>query len=334
MTKSLLTNFATQAKEVSKYTELNRNDLVVDIGSNDGSLLKNYVGISKVLGIEPTQAADVANENGIPTLNSYFDQHTAQTILKNYGQAKVVTACNVFAHISNIPELLKNINKILIHEGIFVSESHYLLNLVETLQFDTIYHEHLRYYTVTFLQKMFQSNGYSIFRVEPTPSHGGSIRVWSCRNGEKPIEDSVQEYLNLEIESKILEKNTLENFANEVKIWRTKFRKLITELQLEGAVIGGLGAPSRASTLIAFAGLTEMDLVGVGEIPTSSKIGKNMPGTRIPVVEESKLLDKKPTHLLILSWHIQDSIIGAIRKKGFTGKFIVPMPHPVVVEAK
>jgi hypothetical protein len=181
---------------------------------------------------------------------------------------------------------------------------------------------------------MFQSNGYSIFRVEPTPSHGGSIRVWSCRNGEKPIEDSVQEYLNLEIESKILEKNTLENFANEVKIWRTKFRKLITELQLEGAVIGGLGAPSRASTLIAFAGLTEMDLVGVGEIPTSSKIGKNMPGTRIPVVEESKLLDKKPTHLLILSWHIQDSIIGAIRKKGFTGKFIVPMPHPVVVEAK
>jgi SAM-dependent methyltransferase len=332
MTKSLLMNFAQQAEQVSTYMQLTDDDLIVDIGSNDGSLLQNYAKKSKVLGVEPTQAADIANSNNIPTLNIYFDQDAVRIIESSHGKARVVTACNVFAHIDNIPELLSNIEKILTPDGIFVSESHYLLDLVNTLQFDTIYHEHLRYYTVTFLNNMFSSSGYSVFRIDSTPSHGGSIRVWACRLGQRPIEQSVQEYLEMEEGAKIYEVSTLENFAKDITVWRSKFRQLIANLQLEGAVIGGLGAPSRASTLVAFTGLTELDLVGVGEVPNSGKLGKNLPGTRIPVITEEDLLDLNPSHLLILSWHIKETIMSALRNKGYKGKFIVPLPYPIEVE--
>jgi hypothetical protein len=332
MTKSLLENFSVQFEQVSEYIDLKQDDLVVDIGSNDGSLLSNYKDMCRVLGVEPTQAADVALDQGIPTLNCYFDAKATDVIVNSYGKARVVTACNVFAHISDIPNLLKNIKKIMSTGGVFVSESHYLLNLVETLQFDTIYHEHLRYYTVTFLKKMFEANGLSIFRVGSTPSHGGSIRVWACKVGERRVDDSVQSYLDLEKEAEISSLDTLQKFGNDVKKWRSEFRQLISELQLEGAKIGALGAPSRASTLIAFTGLTELDLVGVGEVSNSGKLGKKMPGTRIPVITEDSLLRLDPSHLLILSWHIKDTIMLALRNKGYRGKFIIPLPHPIVVD--
>jgi hypothetical protein len=132
--------------------------------------------------------------------------------------------------------------------------------------------------------------------------------------------------------AKIYEVSTLENFAKDITVWRSKFRQLIANLQLEGAVIGGLGAPSRASTLVAFTGLTELDLVGVGEVPNSGKLGKNLPGTRIPVITEENLLDLNPSHLLILSWHIKETIMSALRNKGYKGKFIVPLPYPIEVE--
>ncbi len=332
MTRSLLDNFAIQAQDVNSYLQLGKNDLVIDIGSNDGSLLANYSSLSRVLGIEPTQAAGKAIERGIPTLNMYFDFESASIVNEKYGKARLVTACNVFAHIDDIPSLISNLDQILAEDGIFVSESHYLLNLIETLQFDTIYHEHLRYYTVSFLSKLFQSNGFEIFRVDPTPSHGGSIRVWTSRIGKHRVTSSVQDYLELEQKANITNFDTLKKFAKDVITWRNNFRFLLSELISEGAVIGGLGAPSRASTLIAFAGITELDLVGVGEVSDSAKLGKNMPGTRIQVITEAELLSRQPSHLLILSWHIKDGIMAALRDKGYLGKFIVPLPNPVVVE--
>ncbi len=331
MTKSLIENFVTQAQQVNSYLKLTQEDLVVDIGSNDGSLLKQYLNFSKVLGIEPTQAADVAINQNIPTLNTYFDANSVETINERYGKARLITACNVFAHIGDISGLLSNIEKIIAKDGVFISESHYLLNLVETLQFDTIYHEHLRYYTVTFLKTMFNSFGFDLFRVDPTPSHGGSIRVWACLAGQHPIMSSVQEFLEIELESEITSSNTLQKFAQDVISWRNNFRGLLSKLIADSARIGALGAPSRASTLLTFAGLTELDLIGVGEVPDSAKIGKFMPGTRIEVMSENQLLSLNPTHLLILSWHIKEPIMKALRKKGYQGSFIIPLPVPQVV---
>ena len=331
MTKSLLENFTLQAEQVNSYLNLKKEDLVLDIGSNDGSLLKNYSNFSRVIGIEPTQAADVAIALDIPTLNMYFDVDSVRIIKEKHGRARLVTACNVFAHIDDITTLLSNIHEVMTEDGVFVSESHYLLDLVNTLQFDTIYHEHLRYYTVTFLREMFKANGFEIFRVDRTPTHGGSIRVWACKNGQHQILDSVQNFLSMEKISKITDLDTLKKFAEDVILWRNSFRALLADLISSGAKVGALGSPSRASTLLAFAGVTELDLYGVGEVSQSSKIGRNIPGTRIPVVTESELLSSNPTHLLILSWHIKDPIMQSLRKMGFEGSFIVPLPIPQVV---
>jgi hypothetical protein len=332
MTKSLVENFRLQAEEVASYLNLKKGDLVLDIGSNDGSLLKNYSNKSRIIGIEPTQAADVANSENIETLNMYFDAKSIEIVKQKFGQARVVTACNVFAHIDDIPSLLSNINEVMTEDGIFVSESHYLLDLVETLQFDTIYHEHLRYYTVTFLKKMFNAHGLEIFRVDSIPTHGGSIRVWVSKIGQHQILDSVQNFLTIEKTSRITDIDTLERFASDVVLWRNSFRALLAELISNGAKVGALGSPSRASTLLAFAGVTELDIYGVGEVLRSAKIGKNMPGTRIPVMAESELLSFNPTHLLILSWHIQEPIMKSLRKMGYEGSFIIPLPIPRVIQ--
>jgi hypothetical protein len=332
MTKSLVKNFEEQAHSIHSVINLKKSDLVVDIGSNDGSLLKNYLNFSKVLGIEPTQAADVANSNGIETINSYFDEDTTHVIVEKFGKAKVITACNVFAHIDNIKSLLQNVENILSDNGIFVSESHYLLDLINTLQFDTIYHEHLRYYSVTFLKKMFKESGLEIFRVDSIQSHGGSIRVWTCKTGTRPVEKSVFEFIQKESDSGLTSIEGLRNFAADVIEWRNSFRKLIAELKIGGSIIGAIGAPSRASTLVTFSGLTELDLIAVGEVQNSTKIGKYMPGTRIPVIPESTLLDSNPDYLLVLSWHIKDALIVALKNKGYKGKFIIPLPIPTVIE--
>jgi SAM-dependent methyltransferase len=332
MTKSLVDNFKEQAQQAIKKLHLGQSDLVIDIGSNDGSLLKQYSDSTKVLGIEPTQAAVIANSSNIPTLNQYFDQDAVIKIINEFGRATLVTACNVFAHIDDMNHLVENVKGILKSGGVFISESHYLLELLKTKQFDTIYHEHLRYYSFHFLQKYLKTNGFNVFHVQEISSHGGSIRVWAELGTTLPIESSVSKQIQKELDYQLNEKTTLELFAADIIRWRFKFREVMASLSLSGAKIAGIGAPSRASTLINYCGITVQDLIAIAELKGSSKIGTFMPGTSIPVLEESEVMELEPTHLLLLSWHLKDSIIKSLRKSGFKGNFIVPLPEPVVYE--
>jgi SAM-dependent methyltransferase len=331
MTQSLVRNFADQARKASDLISLKKTDLVVDIGSNDGSLLSKYQPYSRILGVEPTQAANIANRNGIVTLNSYFDEHACLKVKNEFGLARVLTACNVFAHIDDMKGLIDNVKSILQPNGVFISESHYLYPLVRDKQFDTIYHEHLRYYSFYFLKSFLENSGFNVFHVEEIASHGGSIRVWAQLGNEQEKRESIDIQLQKEAEMKLNEVPTLENFAADVIKWRQDFRFLISELRLSGARIGGIGAPSRASTLTSYAGLNAEDLIAVAELSGSSKIGRYMPGTKIPVIEEKELLNRKPTHLLLFSWHLRESIIPNLKKLGFNGKFIIPLPTPVVI---
>jgi hypothetical protein len=331
-TRILRENFAEQAISAINKIGLNRDHLVVDIGSNDGTLLENYMGNSVVLGIEPTNAAEVAISKGIPTIKGFFNPIVSDKVVGEFGKAKLVTACNVFAHIPNIDNLMKSILKILDDSGVFLSESHYLLDLVESLQFDTIYHEHLRYYDANFLSLMFKSYGLEIFDIEKIPTHGGSIRVWAARVGKFNVSENVEKFLTEEKNNINYGYSGLENFALRVTYWRHAFRKLIAEIKLAGHSIAGIGAPSRASTLISFVGLEEIDLIGVGEISNSHKIGRNMPGTRIPIIDENLVIQvAPPDYLLILSWHIAEELIEKIKSQGYKGKFIIPLPTPRVV---
>jgi SAM-dependent methyltransferase len=326
-TKILRDNFCEQAREILSFKPLSHSQLVVDIGSNDGTLLKNYIGNCKVLGIEPTGAFQVALSNGIDTIHGFFNKETAEEVLNNYGKASLVTACNVFAHIPDLKNLMMNIDSILEEDGIFISESHYQIGMLQTLQFDTIYHEHLRYYSANFLSKFLSDFGYEIIKIKEIPTHGGSIRVWAARSGKHKVEADVSAFLKSERSSQYFGLAAHLEFATQVNAWRHEFRKVIAEIRIANKSIYAIGAPSRASTLIAYSGLENSDLLGVGEVAGSNKIGRLMPGTRIPVISEDDVLSSYPDYLLILSWHIADELIPKLIEKGFVGQFIVPLPQ-------
>jgi hypothetical protein len=307
-------------------SNLKKNDFIVDLGSNDGNLLSHFKDFSKVLGVTPEEIGKIAIKRGIPTILKYFDENVSKFIVKKHGKAKIVTATNVFAHIDNINQILKYIIKTLTNDGIFISESHYLLPLIKDLQYDTIYHEHLRYYNANFLNKLFGDFGYEIIMVKKIPTHGGSIRVWASRIGKNKVDLNVEHFLASEKKSNFFGLEAHYEFTKKVSKWRHQFRKLIAEIRDNHKSIYAIGAPSRASTLLSFSGLEVSDLFAVGEISGSHKIGRYMPGTKIPIISEDEVLSKKPDYLLMLSWHIADELIPKIKNKGFEGQFIVPLP--------
>jgi hypothetical protein len=328
-TRILRENFAELYQEVMDLYPLARTDLVVDVGSNDGTLLSNFQNGHRVCGIEPTNASRLAVARGIPTLNMFFGKEASERALRGHGPAKLLTATNVFAHIKNIHEIVECILSLLAPDGIFVSESHYLLSLVETLQYDTIYHEHLRYYSLTSLRHLLESHALEIIHARPIPTHGGSIRVYAARKGSRPVSNAVASILRREADALSLER--LMDFKKRVAISKLGLMALLKPLKEQGDRIYAIGAPSRASTLVNHVGLDSTILDCVLEIAGSYKIDKYMPGTLIPVLEEAKLYGEQPEYALLLSWHIADELIPKLKSKGYRGKFIVPLPEPRIV---
>lgn len=329
-TKILRENFAELYREVQATYPLAPDDLVVDIGSNDGTLLGNFKdGGHRVLGIEPTNAGKIAQKKGITTTISFFTKEAAQKALKRYGRAKIVTAANVFAHIENPSAVVKSIVSMLDKDGIFISESHYWVALLETLQYDTIYHEHLRYYSLTALKYLLELHGLEVIRAKRIPTHGGSIRVYSARKGTRKPDRSVKEILDHE--KTALSAESLDRFTKGVVDSKLGLLAMLRDIKAQGQRVYGVGAPSRSSTLINYVGLDDGILDCVLEIAGSYKIGKYVPGTVVPVVDEKRLFDDPPDYALLFSWHIADELVPKLKAKGFRGKFIVPLPEPSVV---
>ena len=174
-------------------------DLIIDIGSNDGTLLANFkMPGHRVLGIEPTEHRDIANQREIPTIKRFFNLDVAREVKRQHGQASVITATNCFAHIEDVHGILKAIVALLKPKGVFISELHYLMSLLGGLQYDTIYHEHLRYYSITSLKYLFEMHDMELFHVRPIPTHGGSIRVYAAKRGARPIQKTVGRMLDAE----------------------------------------------------------------------------------------------------------------------------------------
>jgi len=329
-TKLLRDNFAELYSEVSKLYPLKPTDMVVDVGSNDGTLLSNFhKGGHKVLGIEPTNAGKLAQQAGIDTIISFFNRKSVKEAVQTRGKAKLVTAANVFAHIEDVHEIVDCICEMMTDDGMFINESHYLAPLIETCQYDTIYHEHLRYYSLTSLKNLLSSHGLEIVHAKRIPTHGGSIRVYSAPKGQKPVQPSVGQILAEE--AKQITPATLKAFRNQVVQSKMALHGLLAGIKAKGERVYGVGAPSRASTLINYVGLDDAILDCVVEIKGSYKIGKYIPGTTIPVLEEQRLFDDQPEYALLLSWHIADELIPKFRARGYRGKFIVPLPTPRVV---
>ena len=214
-TQILRENFAELQREVASLYPLKARDLVVDIGSNDGTLLEKFqMQGQRVCGIEPTQAGKIARKKKIQTLEAFFGSASARQVVQKYGRARVITATNVFAHMENIHELTEAVLLMLEKDGLFITESHYLLPLLETLQYDTIYHEHLRYYSLHSLRYLLEKHGLEVIHARRIPTHGGSIRVYAARKGLHKIRESVPSILREEKE-KLTWQSMMENPSQE-----------------------------------------------------------------------------------------------------------------------
>jgi len=312
---------------------LGPQDLVIDVGSNVGVLLGGFQRRhTKVLGIDPAQnIAEIAEKNGIPTIVDFFGQGCGESVVKNHGKAKVITGSNVFAHIDDLVSVMKDVTTILEDGGVFVVEAPYLLHLLDNLEYDTIYHEHLSYISISPLVPFFAKLGYEIFDVDESTIHGGSLRLYISQKGKHDVMPVVANMLQQEVEQKIHSRETLSDFAVKVAANREKLLTITREIKSKGLKIAAVSAPAKGMTLLNYCGLTKDDLMFATE-KCELKVGRYTPGSNLLVKTDQALLDYDVDYALLLSWNFKDEIIKNLeqfRAKG--GKFIIPIPEPTIV---
>lgn len=319
-------------KVCDKMLEDPEDSFVVDIGSNDGSLLKFFQKKgSDVMGVEPaSNIASRAEENGVTTLNDYFTVEVAQEIVEKEGYPDVVTATNVFAHIPNLDEFVEGI-KILIEDGgKFIFENAYLPELIENREFDTIYHEHHYYHSLTPLKPFFESFGLKIVDAERISIHGGSIRVTVSAEDKEPS-NRFKQLLSYEQNQGFDSIGKYEGFAEEVMEIKRELKDLIYDLKSEDKEIVGYGAAAKGNTLLNFCDISNDEISYISDnIPI--KQGKYSPGTHIPVKSPKKFREDYPDYAILLAWNYAEEIIR--KEEEFLrngGKFIIPVPEVRVV---
>jgi len=327
-------HFKKMADQVFPRFLTKNKSLVIDIGSNDGILLKPFKSLgAKVLGIEPaSHIAKIAEKQGIETISEFFSVKLAKRIVEQKGQADIVTATNVFAHIDDLDEVIRGLKILLNKDGIFIMEAPYLIDFIEKRYFDLVYHEHLSYWSINSLMTLFKRFNMSVFAVEKVPVHGGTIRVYIKKlEGKHKLGESVGEFLTQEKRMKLTKKQTYLDYANLVLKNKVKLVVLLAELKMKGKTIAAYGAPAKGNTLLNYFGIgTEILDYVVDDSPW--KQGLYTPGKRIPVVSSKTLYEKRPDYLLILAWNFADSIMKMhVKYKELGGKFIIPVPDPRII---
>ena len=330
MTRLLRDHFGVLTTEATQRRGRGATDQARDRGSYDGPRLQGFQAHGvRVLGVEPTGIADIAIANGVPTVNAFFSEEVADQIVAEHGHASVITGTNMFAHVNNLYPMLRAVSTLLGPDGVFVSESHYLLDLLEDVQYDTIYHEHLRFYALRPLMAILERSGFSVFDAERSPTHGGSIRIWADR-GQREPGPRIAEMLQLEAERGLDDGSAFLRFRENVLESKRQLLEILVEARRNGRILG-LGAPGRASTILNFVGLGPDVVEATLELDGSLKIGQYTPGTHVPIIEEQAGLATDPETLLVLSWHIGEEIVPKLRERGFKGKFVIPLPQPRVL---
>lgn len=327
-------HFEEYARTVFNKLQLNKGDLVVEMGSNDGVLLKPFKKLgAKVLGVDPARnVARRATREGIPTLPHFFNSKIAKQIAKKHGKAKVITGNNVFAHINDLDEIVKAVYELLDKEGAFIIEAPYNIDFIEKNLFDIVYHEHLSYISIRPLDKFFKSFGMQIFDVAKKDVHGGSVRVFvKFADAKYKIEKSVQEFIDTEKRKKLQDINTYRKFARNIKRNKIELVKLLKRLKKANKRIAGYGAPAKSTTLLHYFNIGSETLDFIAD-DSHFKQGLFTPGKHIPVVNPEEIYIRKPDYLLILAWNFANPVMKMherFKKEG--GKFIIPVPKPKIV---
>jgi len=329
----LVEHFKEYANDVITSFKLPKDSLAIDIGSNDGTLLKFFKSHGmKVLGIDPAPTASKnANEAGIETLQMVFTSKLACKIRDERGRAEVITANNVFANIDNLQEVIEGISELLAPGGIFVFETGYLLDLVEKRIIDNIYHEHISYYAVKPLKKFFDRYGMELIDVRRTESKGGSFRaVVQSKGGQYGVAPSVSQAIDLETKAGLDKLNIFNDIANEISDKKMELRNLVCDLKKKGKVIAGYGASVGVTTLIYLFDIArEIDFF-VDDNPARHNLFN--PGHHIPILPSQALYEQKPDYTIIFAWRYREPILKrheSYLKQG--GHFIMPLPEVEII---
>lgn len=326
-TKTLPSHFAATSKRLVENYGLTSSSLVVDIGSNDGTWLKQYAPYGlRVLGVEPaSNVAEMANAAGVRTWNRFFNEETADKIIAEEGSADLITAAGVFFHLEELHSVCDGIKKLLSEDGVFCVQAIYLGGMIENTAFDQIYHEHLCYYTLVSLQNLLRRHGLEVFDVSLVAVHGGSLEAHVGHIGARPIAPSVTDMLADETVKGYGELATYQDFAKNVWRLRDDLLALLRRYRAEGKTIYCYGAPAKGATLLNSFGVG-IDLVDLAVEKSPLKFDHMIPGVRIPIVDESTV--EKPDAYLVLSWNFLDEFL--VKERAYLeagGEFIVPVPE-------
>jgi SAM-dependent methyltransferase len=322
------------AKTVTQRLGLSGDSLVIDVGSNVGVLLDAFRHYgSRVLGIDPaSNIVRLAEKRGIETLDEFFGHPVAVKVAAKYGKASLITATNVFAHVNDLRDFLGGVDHLLTPRGAFIFEAPYFGNLLNHVEFDTIYHEHLSYLALEPVMRFLERFNMEVFDVQERDIHGGSFRVFIARKGTYPVEPAVTSFLDRELKLKLRDPATLKKFATAVEDNRRSLMELLHTLKKEGKRIAGVSAPAKGMTLLNYCRIGPELLEFVTEKSTL-KIGRFTPGTHIPVVSDDALVNENIDYALLLAWNFAEEIMGNLKEfRARGGKFIVPVPVPRVVE--
>lgn len=332
VTRELAAYQAELARDVVRLLQLPSDSLVVDIGSNDGTLLSGFRDLGmRVQGVEPTNIAKYAREVGIETLQEPFTPDTAQKIVDSRGRATLVTATNVFAHMQGLGDFLEGLEVLIDAHGFFVLENHYLGAVMERLQFDTIYHEHLRTYSLRSLVTLFDYYDFRVVDAMKVSRYGGNIRVIVAKGKSGIPSGRVNEIL-AEEDSTMRDPAYYQRFRERSIQLKNQFVELAIQCSKSGSPLIGNSCPGRCSTLLNFAGVGPELMPYIAEQPASLKLGKFLPGKRIPIVNNQRLIDEQPEHVMLLAWHYAKPIAEQLRERGLKSKLYVPMPELALME--
>jgi SAM-dependent methyltransferase len=332
--RTMAEHFASYARHVMDLAKLHSEDLVVEIASNDGTLLQHFhrAGV-RVLGIEPAaNVAELSRASGLETLAEFFDRGCATKVREQFGPAKVVMANNVFAHVDDPLGFLEGCRTLMGEGGMLVIEVPYLRNMLDDLEYDTIYHEHLSYFCATPLLPLFARGGLSVVRIDHHPVHGGSLRFHAVRSDlqaeHAPAALSIAEH---EARAGLADMEIFRRFGNDVRRCREQLQALLATYRAAGRSMAAYGAPAKGNTLLNYCGVGPETLTYIVD-RNPLKVGRYTPGTHIEVCDVGRLETEPPDALLILAWNYADEVfeqLSWLRERGTD--FIVPVPHPRVM---